>query len=218
LKSRSDELPDLSPRELQLMQLAMGGHTDASIANRLEISEATVSTYWGRIRIKLGPHSRTELVAIFLRQENAGLLEQLRNENEQLARQVAVDGQSVWREIIESAPDAILVVREDGLIELANEQAGDLFGYDKHELRDKPLFKLVPQRYRIAHESHVSGYLSNPERRRMGEHMATRALRKDGTEFLVAATLNTVRTSAGVLVTCVLREAARAQTLECEDV
>ena len=200
------------------MQLAMGGHTDSSIADKLDISEATVSTYWGRIRIKLGPHSRTELVAIFLRQENAGLLKHLRSENERLSHQVSVDGQGVWREIIESAPDAILIVREDGLIELANHQAADLFGYEPHELRDKPLFMLVPKRYRIAHESHMSGYIANPEKRRMGEHMATHALRKDGTEFLIAATLNTVKSSGGILVICVVREAARSQTLECEDV
>lgn len=200
------------------MQLAMGGHTDASIAGKLEISEATVSTYWGRIRIKLGPHSRTELVAIFLRQENAGMLEQLRGENERLSHQVSIDGQSVWREIIESAPDAIVIVREDGLIELANTQAADIFGYDKAEMIERPISMLVPKRYRLVHKSHRENYIANPEKRRMGEHMTTHALRKDGTEFLIAASLNTVKSSGGVLVICVIREAARSQTLECEDV
>src|SRR5262245_36101632 len=46
---------ELSERERQLIELAAEGHTDASIANELGISEATVSTYWGRVRIKIGP-------------------------------------------------------------------------------------------------------------------------------------------------------------------
>ena len=196
----------------------MNGHTDASIAFKLEISEATVSTYWGRIRIKLGPHSRTELVAIYLRHENAETLEQLRRENERLSARVATDGQSLFHEIIENAPDAILIVREDGHIDLVNNQAADLFGYEKAELVDRPISMLVPQRYRAVHNVHRERYLANPEKRRMGEHMTTVALRKDGTEFLIAASLNTVKSRGGTLVICAIREAVRAQTLECEDV
>ena len=60
---------ELSPREQQLITMAGEGLTDTAIANRLGISEATVNTYWGRIRVKLGPHNRTELVAIALRDE-----------------------------------------------------------------------------------------------------------------------------------------------------
>jgi PAS domain S-box-containing protein len=200
------------------MQLAMAGHTDASIAFQLDISEATVSTYWGRIRIKLGPHSRTELVAIYLRHENAAMLEHLRRENDQLSLRVSADGQGLCHEIIDCAPDAIIIVREDGPIELVNEQAAALFGYEKQELIGKPISTLVPKRYRVVHKAHRERYLANPEKRRMGEHMTTQALRKDGTEFLIAASLSTVKSSGGVLVICVVREAARSQTLECEDV
>jgi PAS domain S-box-containing protein len=218
LNPRGKEFPELSPRELQLLQLAMAGNTDASIACQLDISEATVSTYWGRIRIKLGPHSRTELVAIYLREENAAMLEQLRRENERLGLRVSEDGESLCHEIIECAPDAIIVVQEEGQIELVNEQAAVLFGYEKEEMIGKPISMLVPKRYRVVHKAHRERYLANPEKRRMGEHMTTVALRKDGTEFLIAASLNTVKSSGGRLVVCVVREAVRAQTLECEDV
>ncbi len=60
-------IDSLSPRERQLLELATSGHTDPAIANELEISLATVSTYWGRIRIKFGPLGRTEIVARHLR-------------------------------------------------------------------------------------------------------------------------------------------------------
>jgi hypothetical protein len=43
----------------------------------------------------------------------------------------------------------------------------------------------------------------------MGEHLATKALRKDGTEFMIAATLNAARTSVGLLITCIVRDLSR---------
>ena len=59
-----------------MLLLAAQGLTDQGIAHRLEISLATVGTYWGRIRIKIGPLSRTGLVetapdAIVLANEQA---------------------------------------------------------------------------------------------------------------------------------------------------
>src|SRR5579862_4728500 len=57
----------LSPREAAIIRMASEGHTDSSIAHLLEISEGTVGTYWGRIRTKMGPYSRPELVAIAIR-------------------------------------------------------------------------------------------------------------------------------------------------------
>ena len=52
---RSSNIPQLSPRELQLIEYATQGLTDTAIALKLGISEATVGTYWGRVRIKIGP-------------------------------------------------------------------------------------------------------------------------------------------------------------------
>ena len=81
----------LSEREKQLIKLASEGFIDTAIANQLGISEATVSTYWGRIRVKLGPHSRTELVAIVLRQESEFVIAALREENENMAKQIRLE-------------------------------------------------------------------------------------------------------------------------------
>src|SRR5579871_4602637 len=127
-------IPDFSPRERQLLEFAAEGLTDTAIANRLGISEATVGTYWGRVRIKLGPYSRTELVAIVLRAEREAAVEALRQENAGLVKRVQelvnANQTAMFQEFIESAPDAMILVDDSGCIQHANKAACDLFGYD----------------------------------------------------------------------------------------
>jgi len=65
--------------------------------------------------------------------------------------------------------------------------------------------QLVPDRYRGKHVENRESYHVNPIKRRMGEHLATFALRKDGTEFPMATALSATETHAGLLVTCIVR-------------
>lgn len=55
-------LSGFSPREAQILKLAVSGYTNAGMANLLGITEATVSTYWNRIRSKVGLRSRSEIL------------------------------------------------------------------------------------------------------------------------------------------------------------
>ncbi len=201
--------PKFSPRERQLLDYAAQGFTDTAIAQKLGISEATVGTYWGRVRIKLGPYSRTELVAIVMRAEREEALEALRQENVQLMRQVQEQGASgegsVYESILENAPDAMILVAESGLIEYANRAANELFGYEPGELIGADLVILVPPRLRDRHRVHRQEYISEPKRRQMGEHLNTPAVRKDGSEFSIRAALSATQTDKGLLVTCAVR-------------
>ena len=205
----SRQEPKLSPREQQLVNYAAAGLTDTAIALKLGISEATVGTYWGRVRIKFGPYSRTELVAIMMRAEREEAVEALRRENEQLVRElqvkVASGSVSIYRDLLENAPDAMLLVKESGVIEHANAAARELFGYEKDELQGADLIQLIPSRYRDQHGEHREEYIRDPQRRQMGSHLETPALHKDGSEFLVRASLSAINTGNGTLVTCALR-------------
>ncbi len=205
----------LSTRERQLLQLAARGHTDQSIANQLGISLATVGTYWGRVRIKLGPYNRTELVAKFLkehaertvallREENAGLLQQI--EEKSRTEQMLRASLEMFRGLLETAPDAILIVDQNGSIQFANEQTSELFGYTSEELSKLKVEDLIPVRYHQQHLVHRSNYNDNPVKRRMGQHLATIAVTKDGTEFPMAAALSAAETPNGLLVTCIVRD------------
>jgi len=191
------------------MNFAAQGLTDSAIALRLGISEATVGTYWGRVRIKFGPFSRTELVAMMMRSEREQALEVLRKENEQLVRElqskVASGTNSIYRELIENAPDAMLLVRQTGIIEQANFAARELFGYSREELLGADVTLLMPVKFREQHAQHREDYVREPQRRQMGSHLETPALRKDGSEFLIRASLSAISTTQGMLITCAIR-------------
>jgi PAS domain S-box-containing protein len=204
----------LSPREKQLLVLAAQGLTDQGIAHRLGISLATVGTYWGRIRIKMGPLNRTELVAVFLQDAASITVGELKSENERLLAEIETQAKTtdmlraaleMFRGLVDTAPDAIIVVDEKGIIQIANELAEDLFGYTQAELRGLSVDELVPPRYRGEHPENRESYMENPVKRRMGEHTATMALRKDGAEFPMATALSATETPSGMLVTCIVR-------------
>lgn len=207
--------PDLSLREQQILRLAAHGLTDQGIANRLGITRNTVSTYWGRIRTKLGPVNRAELVAHYVRERAGEVLEKLRSENRKLVEDIERQAQQelelqatldMFQNLCNSAPDTILVVDESGRIRMANHEAGRMFGYEPDVLVHKPIRDLVPQRFRTAHAALMQTYMDEPSARRMGQHQATVALRSDGSEFPIAATLNATQTSNGMLVTCIVRD------------
>ena len=204
-------IPELSPRERQLLDYAAAGLTDTAIATKLGISVATVGTYWGRVRIKLGPYSRTELVSIVLRSERETALEALRQENAHLVRQLnsqAASGDaSLYQELMDNAPDAMILVLEDGTIQYGNVVAHELFGYDPGELDGLHLLALIPERVHKIHIAHREDYISNPQRRQMGEHQDTPALRKDGVEISIRAALSAIETPTGLVVICVIRQA-----------
>ena len=204
-------VPLLSPREQQLLKLAAAGFTDTAIAEQLGISEATVGTYWGRVRIKFGPYSRTELVAIMLRAESQAAVENLRLENEHIRSELQIhlsSGSSLSpREILEHAADSIVLVSEAGIIEYANVAAYEMFGYVSPNLQGLHINALVPPRFRAKHSENSEEYFQNPTRRQMGQHLDTPAFRKDGTEFLVRAALSTIDSSSGKIVMCAVRAA-----------
>jgi len=206
--------PILSPREHQLLRLAAAGFTDMAIAEQLGISEATVGTYWGRVRIKFGPYSRTELVAIMMRAENEATLETLRLENASVVSELQIQlssGTSLSsRTVLENAPDSILLVSTSGIIEFANEAAQDMFGYGKDEMEGLEHNLLVPVRLRDRHAEMSQEYIRDPGRRSMGIHMQTPALHKNGLEFSISATLSAIESSTGPVVMCVVRNSAAA--------
>ncbi len=73
-----------------------------------------------------------------------------------------------FRELLESAPDAVVLVDAQGKIKLVNRRTAELFGYEPHELIDREVELLVPNRFRAGHLPHRAGYVANPRTREMG--------------------------------------------------
>lgn len=200
----------LSPREHQLIQFASEGLTDTAIAYRLGISEATVGTYWGRVRIKMGPLNRTELVSVYLKQEQERALDALREENAQLLSEIKRASEqspqpSLYEQLIENAADGIVLVSESGQIVSANRAAHELLGYPHAALIGMQVSDLIPERLRDIHQEHRAEYVQDPQRRSMGKHLATPALRADGEEVLIRASLSSTLGPSGLVITCILR-------------
>ena len=63
--------------------------------------------------------------------------------------------EETFRALLEAAPDAMVIVDEQGRITLVNAQTERLFGYERSELLGTPVELLVPARYREAHVRHV---------------------------------------------------------------
>jgi protein-histidine pros-kinase len=73
-----------------------------------------------------------------------------------------------FRLAVESAPNAVVMVNQDGKIILVNSQTEKLFGYHRDELIGKAVDILVPSGFRDAHPQQRSGFFAHPLPRRMG--------------------------------------------------
>lgn len=119
-----------------------------------------------------------------------------------------------FRSLLESAPDAMVIVDRAGTIVLINSQTEELFGYPRKELLGQPVEKLVPTRFRERHFEYRDGYIAAPKVRAMGAGRQLFGLRKDGTEFPVEISLSPIGTEEGVLVSSAIRDITPQKELE----
>lgn len=105
-----------------------------------------------------------------------------------------------FRQVIEHAPNGMVMIDGHGMIELVNAQIEKSFGYESAELLGQPIEILVPERFRSQHPGYRDGFIANPSTRSMGSGRDLFGLRKDGTEFPVEIGLNPIQTDSGIAI------------------
>lgn len=133
-------------------------------------------------------------------------------------RDVAAERSSerYFRNLIESAPDAMIVVDHEGKMLIVNHQTEVMFGYGRGELLSQPIEMLLPDDARNRHRRHRHAYLEEPRVRPMGANMELTGLRKNGEEFSVEISLSPVSDGRHVNVASVIRDVTERKRLEGE--
>jgi two-component system, LuxR family, sensor kinase FixL len=171
------------------------------------LSVATAATLWPLIPQALAlPSPRSlELVNQELQQQIA---------ERELAAQKLRETETLFRSLLESAPDAMVIVDAQGLISLVNSQTEKLFGYERKELLGKPVEHLVPARFRNRHQDHRGLFARNPHVRPMGTGMELFAVRRDGSEFPVEISLSPIATGRELLMSAAIRDITERKRAE----
>ncbi len=105
-----------------------------------------------------------------------------------------------FRLVVEAAPNAMIMVNQNGEIVLVNAQTEIMFGYKRDELIDQYIEMLVPLRFQTNHPEHRLNFYLNPQTRAMGAGRDLFGIRKDGSEFPVEIGLNPITMDEGLFV------------------
>lgn len=134
----------------------------------------------------------------------------------QAAETALRDSEFKFRSLLESGPDAIVMIDTAGRIMLANAQAERLFGYAREELMGKPIEILLPRELREGHVRHRHHYMQAPTARPMGAVLDLHALHKDGRRIPIDVSLSPMETHSGMAAIASVRDVTQRKQAELE--
>ncbi|MBS0168943.1 MAG: PAS domain S-box protein [Nitrospira sp.] len=135
------------------------------------------------------------------------------------ARQALSASEERFREVVHTAPDAIVLADGDGFILSWNSAAERLFGYAAAEILGQSLTRIMPERYRADHERALARVRTTGDLRLKGTIVTMHGLHKDGREFPIEMSLSSwmsggQRMHCGIVRDITARKAAEARLLQ----
>lgn len=127
------------------------------------------------------------------------------------------EAQAAWARfegLLESAPDAVVIVDADGRITQVNRQTERFFGYERDEILGRPVEALIPERFHGTHVDHRRQYADAPRVRAIGAGLELFGIRKDGSEFPVEISLSPLNLDGQLLVTATVRDITDRKAVE----
>jgi PAS domain S-box-containing protein len=111
-----------------------------------------------------------------------------------------------FRDLLESAPDSMIIVNELGIINIINAQTEKLFGYQRDELIGQKIEFVVPERFRAEHPAKRDHFMQEALSRPRNAKLDLIGLNKNGNEFPVEVSLSPLKTDEGLLVSAAVRD------------
>lgn len=160
----------------------------------------------------LGQPLKTPLFATVASLGSAGLvlvstslLDRLHRQRQQANAALAAS-EARYRNLLETAPDAVVAVDQHGMVRFVNAQVERVFGYRREELIGQDVAVLLPEPYREQHRRFREAYMRNPVLRSVGQAVPLRGRHKGGSEFPVEVSLSPCQTPEGFTVTAIIRD------------
>lgn len=146
------------------------------------------------------------------------IIAKMRNEiaERKKAEEARQKSETLLQSLFDSAPDALILVNEEGIIEEVNPQAEGMFGYRREEMIGREIDYLLPSRYHARHQGFRAAYFSDPRTRPMGVGLELLGRRKDGGEFPIDIMLSPVNVEGKKLVISAIRDISERVQMEAD--
>lgn len=189
---RSKVHPDDIKKTEKGIELALTGKKQISLDFRIILDDLSIRHIRMLAKVQLDEHGRAVRIV---------------GTNMDITSFVKADEK--FKNLLEAAPDAMVIVNEGGIIEIVNSQAEFLFEYSRQEMIGSTIEMILPEALRMMHVKHRKSFFKFPVRRPMGEGRNLIAQNKSGKVFPVEISLSPIEFENGTFVSAAIRDISK---------